>query len=56
MGLLAFPVAAVSLIVLLVHGIAAARGSASAVRAAGISLAIVLAPPLLLMVFRALES
>jgi hypothetical protein len=56
MGLLAIPVAAGSLIALLTYGLLAARGTGHVVKAAAVSLAIVLVPPLLLMVVRALES
>ena len=56
MGLLAMPVAAVSVLALLVHGIFAVRLRSSLPGAMGLSLVIALLPPLLLLVFRALES
>jgi hypothetical protein len=56
MGLLAIPVAAGSLIALLIYGLLAARSTGSVVKATAASLAIVLVPPLLLMIVRALES
>jgi len=56
MGLLAMPVAAVSVVVLLVHGVAAVRRPGSVIRPMLVSLAIALLPPMLLLVFRALES
>ncbi|MFP8834788.1 hypothetical protein ACLIJR_11000 [Hydrogenophaga sp. XSHU_21] len=56
MGLLAMPVAAVSVLALLVHGVLAVRQRSSLAGAMGLSLVIAILPPLLLLVFRALES
>lgn len=56
MGLLAMPVAAVTVVMLLVSGIAGARSTRPLV---GIMLrqwALAVVPPLFLMIFRALES
>lgn len=53
---LAMPVAAFSVVVLLVHGVAAVRRPGSFIRPVLVSLAIALVPPMLLLVFRALES
>lgn len=56
MGLLAMPVAAVSVLALLVHGVLAVRQRSSLAGAMGLSLVIAILPPMLLLVFRALES
>jgi hypothetical protein len=56
MGLLAMPVAAVSLVVLLVVGITGVRGSRPILGLALNTLAIAVVPPIFLLVFRALES
>lgn len=56
MGLLAMPVAAVSVLALLVHGVLAVRQRSSLLGAMGLSLVIAILPPMLLLVFRALES
>jgi hypothetical protein len=55
MGLLAMPVAAVALIVLLAHGISAARRQGPLLSPALVSLAIAVLPPIGLLIFRALE-
>lgn len=56
MGLLAMPVAALSLVVLLAHGIAALRTPDAWLAAAGRGLAIAVLPPLGLLLMRLLES
>jgi hypothetical protein len=56
MGLLAIPAAAASGIALLGHGISSVRGMAPMRTATVVSLAIALVPPILLLIFRALES
>ncbi len=56
MGLLAMPVAAVSVLALLVHGVLAVRQRSPLPGAMGLSLVIAILPPMLLLVFRALES
>lgn len=56
MGLLAMPVAAVSVVVLLVHAIASVRHSGAVLRPTLVGLAIALLPPIGLLIFRALES
>jgi hypothetical protein len=55
MGLLAMPVAAVALIVLLAHGISAAKRQGPLLPPALVSLAIAVLPPMGLLIFRALE-
>lgn len=56
MGLLAIPVAAGSLIALVVIGAANLKSSRSLSSVMSISLAIAILPPVLLLVFRALEG
>ncbi|RZU02552.1 hypothetical protein [Rivibacter subsaxonicus] len=56
MGLLAIPVAAASVLALLVHGLKVARTSGPLLRPSLVSLAIALVPPVFLLIFRALES
>lgn len=56
MGLLAMPVAAASVIALLVHGTVAVRRGGDVLRPTLAGLAIALLPPIALLVFRALES
>lgn len=56
MGLLAMPVAAASVVALIVHGIVAVRRGRGVLRPMLVSLAVALLPPIVLLVFRALES
>ena len=56
MGLLAMPVAAVSVVALLVHATASVRRGDAVLRPTVVSLAIALLPPVGLLIFRALES
>lgn len=56
MGLVAIPVAAVSLLVLLVVATANVRGPRSLASVVGTSLAIAVVPPVLLLMVRALEG
>ena len=56
MGLLAMPVAAVSVVALLVHALTSLRRGGAVVRPVLVGLAIALLPPVGLLVFRALES
>lgn len=56
MGLLAMPVAAVSLLALVLVGFLGARSSRPLTGLALATLAIAVGPPILLLIFRALES
>lgn len=56
MGLLAMPVAAISVVVLLVHGLASVRRGGAVLRPTVAGLAIALLPPIGLLIVRALES
>ena len=56
MGLLAMPVAGAALIVLVMHGISAARRPGPVLSPALTSLAIAVVPPIGLLIVRALES
>jgi hypothetical protein len=56
MGLLAMPVAAVSVVALVVHATASVRRGDTVLRPTVVSLAIALLPPVGLLIFRALES
>lgn len=56
MGLLAMPVAAVSVVALLVHGVTAVRRDGALWVASLVGLAIALLPPVGLLIVRALES
>lgn len=56
MGLLALPASVVSVVALFAHGISSARARVPMANAMLISLGIALVPPVLLLVFRALES
>lgn len=56
MGLLAIPVAAVSVVALLVHGVTAVRRDGGLGVASLVGLAIALLPPVGLLIVRALES
>lgn len=55
-GLLALPVSGASVIALLAHGISSARAKGPVAGAMLICLGIALIPPIVLLVFRALES
>ncbi|WP_341887248.1 hypothetical protein [Variovorax sp. YR752] len=56
MGLLALPASVASVIALFAHGISSARARVPVASAMLISLGIALVPPVVLLVFRALES
>lgn len=56
MGLLAMPVAAASVLALLVHGLTAARRGGGVLRPLLVGMAIALVPPVGLLLVRALES
>ena len=56
MGLLAMPVASISVVALLVHATASVRRDDSVLRPTVVGLAIALLPPFGLLIFRALES
>ena len=56
MGLLAMPVAAGSVVALLIHATASVRRGDAVLRPTVVSLAIALLPPVGLLIFRALES
>jgi hypothetical protein len=56
MGLLAMPVAAASVVVLLVHATGSVRRGGAVLRPTVVGLAIALLPPIGLLIVRALES